>query len=125
MKAALPLVALWLMFAASNACAEVVGSPEPMVITKAPTVVPAGESLAPMPVWWFQSTGTAPAVSVQPVPVAPVPLLPPPSPQVVYRPLIPVTKLPTETYFGRGIFGQPKVYVPGQPVRNFFRYLGP
>lgn len=26
---------------------------------------------------------------------------------------------------GRGIIGQPTVYVPGQPVRNFLRYLSP
>lgn len=26
---------------------------------------------------------------------------------------------------GQGIIGQPTVYVPGQPVRNFFRYLSP
>jgi hypothetical protein len=31
--------------------------------------------------------------------------------------------LPPNSYVGRGIFGQPKVYVPGQPIRNALRYL--
>jgi hypothetical protein len=30
-----------------------------------------------------------------------------------------------ELILGKGIIGQPKVYVSGQPVRNFLRYLSP
>jgi len=26
---------------------------------------------------------------------------------------------------GRGLIGQPKLYLPGQPIRNFLRYLTP
>ena len=40
-----------------------------------------------------------------------------------YRPLWPVVTMPPNYYFGRGILGQPKVYVPGQPIRNVLRYL--
>ncbi len=29
------------------------------------------------------------------------------------------------SYVGAGLLGQPKAYVPGQPLRNFFRYLTP
>ena len=64
-------------------------------------------------------------------------VLPPPPPQTVmsvpvqvgpvvtYRPLVPVVPVPAQYYLGRGLLGQPKLYVPNQPVRNFFRYLGP
>lgn len=40
----------------------------------------------------------------------------------------PIFSLGQENYnvlLGRGIIGQPTVYVPGQPVRNFFRYMSP
>ena len=33
--------------------------------------------------------------------------------------------LPIGTYYGRGIIGQSKAYVDGQPVRNLFRYITP
>jgi len=42
-----------------------------------------------------------------------------------YRPIAPVIPMPGEVSVGRGIIGQPTVYVPGQPVRNFLRYLSP
>lgn len=40
-----------------------------------------------------------------------------------YRPVLPLSSVPQNYYVGRGIIGQPKLYVPGQPIRNFFRYL--
>ena len=42
-----------------------------------------------------------------------------------YRPLVALRPLPPAYAVGRGILGQPKVYAPGQPVRNFVRYLSP
>lgn len=42
-----------------------------------------------------------------------------------YKPLRPITPMPAQYRFGRGIVGQPKVYVPGQPIRNFLRFLSP
>ncbi len=42
-----------------------------------------------------------------------------------YRPLVPVARNAGCVEVGRGLLGQPKAYVPGQPVRNFFRYLAP
>jgi hypothetical protein len=66
-----------------------------------------------------------PAV-VPPPPSPPVyahsPQLVPP-PVTTYRPLVPVASPPPNYYLGHGIFGQPKLYVPEQPVRNFLRYL--
>ncbi len=42
-----------------------------------------------------------------------------------FRPLIPLVPPPPVYYFGQGVLGQPKVYVPGQPLRNVLRYLTP
>jgi hypothetical protein len=47
---------------------------------------------------------------------------------VVARPITsyrPITTSPAAAPYriGKGIFGQPKLYVPNQPVRNFFRSL--
>jgi len=47
------------------------------------------------------------------------------APVVTFRPLLPIAPEPIEYQIGRGILGQPKVYVPGQPLRNFLRYLTP
>lgn len=41
-----------------------------------------------------------------------------------YKPLIP-RRMPCNTYLGQGLYGQPRAYVQGQNVRNFFRYLVP
>ena len=46
-------------------------------------------------------------------------------PVVTYRPLVPVVPMPSQYYVGQGLLGQPKLYVPAQPVRNFLRYLSP
>ncbi len=56
-----------------------------------------------------------PAVSAAPVVAAPA----------AYRPLMALRPLPPNYAVGRGILGQPKVFVPGQPVRNFVRYISP
>ena len=43
----------------------------------------------------------------------------------VYTPLINFRNMPTGTYLGQGIIGQPTAYVDGQPVRNLLRYISP
>jgi len=45
----------------------------------------------------------------------------------VLRPVLPlVPPAPPGGYVvGRGLIGQPKLYLPGQPIRNFLRYLTP
>jgi hypothetical protein len=42
-----------------------------------------------------------------------------------YKPLFSLGQENYNVLLGRGIIGQPTVYVPGQPFRNFFRYLAP
>ena len=50
-----------------------------------------------------------------------------PSPSVqVFRPVMttpPVPSVPDGYVVGTGLIGQPKFYKPGQPVRNFLRYI--
>jgi hypothetical protein len=38
-------------------------------------------------------------------------------------PVVALRNLPPATYIGQGIFGQPKAYIDGEPIRNFLRYL--
>ncbi len=42
-----------------------------------------------------------------------------------FRPLISLGQENYNVVLGRGIIGQPTVYVPGQHIRNFLRYLSP
>lgn len=56
---------------------------------------------------------------------APLQVIGPPEPGYAYRPLVPVVSQPPTVHLGRGIIGQPTVYIPGQPVRNFLRYFSP
>jgi len=55
-------------------------------------------------------------------PVSPV--VPPP-PQYYVPPVLPIATVPAGATIGRGVLGQPTVYVPGQPVRNVLRYFSP
>jgi hypothetical protein len=73
----------------------------------------------------FPSTGAVPGAYVPPT-------LPPNLTPGLYTPNnsghVPLFSLGQENYnvqLGRGIIGQPTVYVPGQPIRNFMRYLSP
>ncbi len=42
-----------------------------------------------------------------------------------YAPLFSLGQENYNVMLGRGLIGQPTVYVPGQPFRNFFRYISP
>ena len=42
-----------------------------------------------------------------------------------YKPLFSLGQENYNVLLGRGVIGQPTVYVPGQPMRNFLRYLSP
>jgi hypothetical protein len=44
---------------------------------------------------------------------------------VPWRPIVNIRNMPPNYVVGQGIIGQPKVYVPSQPVRNFLRYITP
>ena len=41
----------------------------------------------------------------------------------LYQPIVQLQNMPPNAYAGQGIFGSPKLYVDGQPVRNLLRYL--
>jgi hypothetical protein len=79
----------------------------------------------------YYQPGAIPSVQPQPIfcgqCAAPqvVQAVPAPRPVVTYRPLLPLAPAPESYYTGQGVLGQPKLYVPGQPIRNFLRYLGP
>jgi len=86
-----------------------------------PTLAPGGPQADLQPI---------PAPCCQPTVTRTVPVPPPPAHvqarrTTVYRPLVPLAPAPRQVIVGRGILGQTKAYVPGQPVRNFFRYLLP
>ncbi len=87
----------------------------PIVQTYAASPISPGAGYAPA-----NCSGTATTVRY-----APVTYPSPPTRTFTYRPLIPIQSLPNSSYIGQGIYGQPKAYVDGQPVRNFFRYILP
>lgn len=47
------------------------------------------------------------------------------SPGVPWRPVVNIRSMPDNYVVGQGIIGQPKIYVPSQPLRNFIRYITP
>ncbi len=89
-----------------------------------PGVYPtAYQCTAPAP--GFPSTGAVPGAYIPPT-------LPPNLTPNLYTPnnsgYTPLFSLGQENYnvqLGRGVIGQPTVYVAGQPIRNFMRYLSP
>ncbi|MFN3148236.1 hypothetical protein [Bremerella sp.] len=42
-----------------------------------------------------------------------------------FRPVLPIIPMNNNSYVGRGLLGQPKVYTEGQPIRNSLRYVLP
>lgn len=46
-------------------------------------------------------------------------------PVVAYRPVVATPPLPPRHRFGKGMIGQPVVYVSGQPIRNALRWFFP
>jgi hypothetical protein len=49
----------------------------------------------------------------------------PPQSNTPWRPLVPIRNMPANYEVGQGLIGQPKVFVPDQPIRNFIRYITP
>jgi len=45
--------------------------------------------------------------------------------RTAFRPVLPIVPMNNNSYVGRGLLGQPKVYTEGQPIRNSFRYILP
>jgi hypothetical protein len=108
-------------------------APQPLQAPPTITYRAAAPSTLPLPPPPPATSAPVPATSVQvlsapvaPAPLAPIQVAPIQVPPVVtYRPLVPVTPMPAQYYVGQGLLGQPKLYVPAQPVRNFLRYLSP
>jgi hypothetical protein len=113
MKVAGQAVMVLLLAAGADAArAEAWSQESPAVVSASPQVQPG-------------------VYSIESVPPPRVVLPPPPvvsggggyAPLIQYKPLVPVSPMPSQYYIGRGLLGQPKLYVPQQPVRNFLRYL--
>ena len=85
---------------------------------------PAPVQSAPMTVQRFSNPAHCPPVG-QPVrqPVGFVAPTSVPVAQGPVPPLLPITRPPRSLYVSNGLLGQPVIYAPGQPIRNFFRYF--
>ena len=97
------MVALGVLSAVPVSAARLVPAPPPPPTVYLPPE--ANASLAP---------------TLSPTVVGPVISAPPSR-----RPLLALRAVPVNYTVGRGLVGQPKVFVPGQPVRNFVRYFTP
>lgn len=90
-----------------------------------PGIYPTASYQCTTPTPSFPSTGAVPGAYVPPT------LTPNLTPGLYssnnsgYAPLFSLGQENYNVQLGRGIIGQPTVYVPGQPVRNFLRYLSP
>ncbi len=89
------------------------------------TVVPVASQLTPLPTpqQWRGYDSNVTTVIEYPAPIA---NLPGSEPVRVLRPILttpPAPAVPDGYVLGRGLIGQPKLYKPGQPVRNFLRYI--
>lgn len=81
-------------------------------------IVPTGNCVAP-------SVVNYPPVTQYTMPNYAVPVTG--VPQTVYRPVAPLAPVAVQSnvQVGAGIYGQPVIYRPGQPVRNVWRWLTP
>ena len=80
---------------------------------------------APPVVTGYPMTVPAPATRAVYSPVPRPSVSQPSAGYQVFRPVLPISGTPSAVYYGRGVLGQPKLYVSGQPVRNVLRYLTP
>ncbi len=118
--------------AAQTACECGSGGLQPVVLPAAGNVRYTGGFAPNVPAASSSRIAAAPVTSASYVAPAPystpfatsVPYVPS-SATTVYQPLVPIVSQPASYYVGRGVIGQPKMYVPGQPIRNFLRYLSP
>jgi hypothetical protein len=99
-----------------------VGTPQRVVYVQPATYsnqFPVQQVVNPQPV----VMNPQPLVNVQPgSPYNPYAVT---APSVPWRPIVNLRSMPENYVVGQGIIGQPKVYVPHQPVRNFIRYITP
>jgi hypothetical protein len=99
----------------------------PSVVTASTYYQPAGMASGSLPT----VMSSAPAIVTPGTPCNPPAAVCCPSPYttgvpvVAYRPVAAVAPLPPRHRFGRGMIGQPVVYVSGQPIRNALRWFFP
>jgi hypothetical protein len=93
----------------------------------------AGVPVVPAPATYYVPSPVVVQAYYPPVYAAPAPVYAVPAPVVVARPYLvaaPVVSplpvaVPAPVYYGRPVVVHPKVYVPGQPVRNVLRAVTP
>jgi hypothetical protein len=101
---------------------------KPPSITGAPTIeydsptTPPIPQPVPAPAQVPQGTTVLRPIAPPVVVYRPAPIY---QPRWVYRPVVPLARPPKTYVVGRGVLGQPKVYVPAQPVRNILRWISP
>jgi hypothetical protein len=98
-------------------------------LTPSPEITPVPETTFYRPVAPAVYNGTTVLSPASPACRTPVsPYCPPtttPVRMVSYRPVVETSPMPRDYYVGRGMIGQPVVYVPNQPVRNALRWFFP
>lgn len=127
--------------AASLLCAPALADPsayeqlQPILLTDVPLPCSSPARLtppvAPADLLPLPAGGEWRSVGYPPTLIAPVteyrlaaPVVTPGVPVEALRPVV-APAVPSGYVVGRGLLGQAKLYKPGQPVRNFLRYLGP
>ena len=121
--------AVTLYVAPSKASAQVVVvGPIPRVVYS--PVVPAYPrvvvAVPPIVTSYSPVFASPPVVSYDVAPVAAYePVIPAPPAVVVYRPTVTAYRVPAVVGVGPSFIIRPKIYVPGQPVRNILRAVTP
>lgn len=96
------------------ACTSPARLVQPMTPTEL-TPLPAGS-----PLRGYEPTAVVPIVEYR----LSAPVVTPGGTTEALRPIV-TPSVPSGYVVGRGLLGQPKLYKPGQPMRNFLRYLSP
>lgn len=101
-------------------------APVPSAAGVRPAVCYSTPAQAVAPASYAAPAASTTIVTQSPVITGPTVVSPPPVRfNTTYRPVLPVAGIPADFSVGQGIYGQPRVYVDDQPVRNFFRYILP
>jgi len=106
-----------------------VGSPQKVVQVIQPigytNAQPQPQVTYVQPVSYAQPLNVQPLTNLQPLTATPYNPYAQTTRGVPWRPIVNVRSMPPNYVVGQGIIGQPKVYVPNQPLRNFLRYVTP
>jgi hypothetical protein len=121
------LAVIALLLSGSTAFAQCGCSAPPVVVSAAPSYstyyAPTVADYTPAPYVSYYAPAVAPAPYVTYY-APPAPYVTYYSPRVTYAPVV----APYAAYYGRpgwSIYGAPRVYVPGEPVRNTLKAITP